>query len=358
MFKEIDKFGHESVIYHHDKSTNLKTIIGIHDTTLGPALGGLRIWNYTNDESALEDVMRLSKGMTFKAAYAGIDCGGGKAVIIGDVKKIKTEALLRSFGRFVDSLGGSYITASDVNTDIYDLAIVSKETKHAIGLPSFCGGSDDPSEFTAYGVLMGIKAALKQIYGSDNICGRRILVEGIGKVGKYLVDYLSKGGAEIFVTDISKQAIEKISKNYKVTVIKTGDIYDLELDVYSPCALGAILNDSTIKKLNCKIIAGAANNQLEKSDKHSEMLKRKNILYAPDFVINAGGLLNVYNEYIGNYSRKTTFGLVERIYDRCIDLFRKSTELNLPTNDVAESLCLERISSIRKAGLSYTKICI
>lgn len=357
MFKEIDKFGHESIIYHYDKSTNLKTIVGIHDTTLGPALGGVRIWNYTNEEDALEDVLRLSKGMTFKAAYAGIDCGGGKAVIIGDVKKIKNEALLRSFGRFIDSLGGSYITASDINTDIYDLALVSKETKHSIGLPSYCGGSDDPSEFTAYGVLMGIKAALNHLYGSDDIKDKRIMVEGVGKVGKYLVEYLCKRGADVYITDISKSAIEKITKEFKVTFIKPEDIYDLDVDVYSPCALGAIINDSTIERLKCKIIAGAANNQL-KASKHSDMLKAKNILYTPDFVINAGGLLNVYNEYIGSYSRKTTFDLVERIYNSCIKLFNKSQELNLPTNEVAESICLERIASIRKAGLAYSKVCI
>ncbi|MCP3659626.1 MAG: Glu/Leu/Phe/Val dehydrogenase [Bacteroidetes bacterium] len=358
MFKDIDNLGHESVVFHHDKSTNLKTIVGIHDTTLGPALGGVRIWDYENEEQAINDVLRLSKGMTFKAAYSGIDCGGGKSVIIGDVKKIKTEALLRSYGRFIESLGGCYITAPDVNTDIYDLALVSKETKHAAGLPAFCGGSDDPSEFTAYGVLMGIKAAIKHVFDSDSICGRKILVEGVGKVGKYLVSYLSKEGAEIYVTDISKKAIEDVSKNFKVKVVKPNDIYDLDLDVYSPCALGAILNDSTIKKLKCKIVAGGANNQLEIPEKHDLMLKKKNILYAPDFVVNTGGLLNVYNEYIGNYNRKTTFALVERVYDRCLKLFKKSQDLNISTNELAESICLERISSIRKAGLSYSKVCI
>lgn len=355
MFDKINTTNHETIIHHYDMSTNLKTIVGIHNTTLGPALGGVRIWNYQSETAALEDVLRLSSGMTYKAAFAGLDCGGGKAVIIGDVNKIKTETLLRSFGRFVDSLGGSYITAPDVNTNINDLALVAKETKYATGLPEYCGGSDDPSEFTAYGVLVGMKAAVKYLWGTDSLKGKKISVEGVGKVGKFLVKSLCDNGADVYVTDISKEAIKFITQNYNVTYIEPKDFYNLSVDIYSPCALGGTLNDKTIEQLNCKIIAGGANNQPLDPIKHSDKLKNKGILYIPDFVLNTGGLINVYNEYIGNYNRKATFNQVEQVYNRCINLFEKSYSNKLSTHLVAESLCTKKIESLREAGLAYCK---
>ena len=259
IFDSITDWGHERVVHYYDKSTRLKAIVAIHSTVLGPSLGGVRMWDYTSEEEALIDVLKLSKGMTYKSAIVGLDLGGGKAVIIGDAKK-KTEVLLRSYGRFIETLKGIYITAADVNTNMQDMEYISKETQYVVGLSPLQGGSGDPSLVTAYGTYLGIKAATKKVYGKDRLCGKKVGVEGVGKVGASLVEHLCKEGAEVYITDISREKIKEVAKQYPVKVVQPDEIYDLPIDIYAPCALGATINDNTIERLNCQIIGGAAIN--------------------------------------------------------------------------------------------------
>ncbi len=345
--------GHEDIIFHHDKKTGLRAIIGIHDTTLGPALGGVRIWDYKNEYDALNDVLRLSQGMTLKAAFAGFNIGGGKGVIIGDASKIKTKELLRSFGYFVKSLQGKYITAPDVNSTIEDMIPIKETTDHVIGLPKSMGGGGDPSEFTAYGVYLSIKAACKYRFGSDNLKGKKILIEGIGKLGGHLLHFLSRENPNIYICDISKSAIEKAIKICDAKVVDIKDIFNIDIDIYSPNALGAILNDKTINKHNCEIIVGGANNQLEQPLKHAQDLEKRGILYLPDFVVNAGGLINVYNEYNKVYNRQESLADVEKIYDRCLDLLKKHSKSNLNIDMFAQNIGQERISAAEKSNTPH-----
>jgi leucine dehydrogenase len=343
---------HERVIYYHDTFTGLKVIVAIHNTVLGPALGGTRIWAYSCEEDALSDVLRLSQSMTYKSAVAGLDLGGGKAVIIGDVRKAKQEAFLRRYGRFIESLHGNYITGPDVNVTIDDLVSIAKETKYIIGLPTLQGGSGDSSLATAYGTYMGIKAAVKNVYGSEKLQGKKIAIEGVGKVGSKLVSYLAKEGAKIYITDILSENLRAVSQQYEVQVIDTAhEFYDLNVDVYAPCALGATINDSTIARLKCQIIAGAANNQLEDATRHSRMLLEQGITYVPDFVINAGGVINVHTEVYGGYNEALAFAQIERIYEVCCKLLAQSKEENKTSHDVAICLAEERIEAMRNALL-------
>ncbi|MDH5475724.1 MAG: leucine dehydrogenase, partial [Cyclobacteriaceae bacterium] len=302
LFGQVSTMGHEQVVFCHDESTGLKAIIGIHNTVLGPSLGGTRMWNYGSEAEALTDALRLSRGMTYKAAITGLNIGGGKAVIIGDANTMKTEAFMRRFGRFVESLGGRYITAEDVNMKTRDMEYIAMETRHVTGLPESMGGGGDPSPVTAYGTYLGMKAAAKKAYGNDSLENKKVAVQGVGQVGMYLVEYLTKEGAKVYVTDIFEDKLLKIAAKHNATVVGQDEIYDLDVDIYAPCALGATLNDDTIGRLKCKIIAGAANNQLENEQKHGVMLMDKDIIYAPDFLINAGGLINVYAEYLGGYN--------------------------------------------------------
>jgi leucine dehydrogenase len=352
VFNEITKLGHEQVVYCQDEPTGLKAIIAIHNTVLGPALGGTRMWNYTSDQEALIDVLRLSRGMTYKAAISGLNLGGGKAVIIGD-PKLKSEAFMRRFGRFVESLGGRYITAEDVNTKTRDMEYIAMETTSVTGLPETMGGGGDPSPVTAFGTYMGMKAAAQKVYGSDSLEGKKVAVQGVGQVGKYLVGYLRKEGAQVYVTDIFEDKLQEVAKEHGASVVGMDEIYDLNVDIYAPCALGATLNDNTIERLKCQIVAGAANNQLADEKKHGQLLLEKGIVYAPDFLINAGGLINVYAEYQGNYLRERAYEQAEKIYTTCLDILNKSAKDGIPSQQAAIELAEKRISDMGKVKLSF-----
>ena len=353
VFSEIEKMGHEQVVFCQDEATGLKAIIAIHNTVLGPALGGTRMWNYATDEEALIDVLRLSRGMTYKAAISGLNLGGGKAVLIGDPAKLKNEAFMRRFGRFVDSLGGRYITAEDVNMKTLDMEYVHMETDFVTGIPESMGGSGDPSPVTAYGVYMGMKATAKHVYGSDDLSGKSVVVQGVGQVGMYLVDHLTKDGAEIYISDIDEDKLAKVAKSSGAEVVGMDDIYDLDVDIYAPCALGATLNDDTIPRLKVTIIAGGANNQLKEERKHGYMLIDRGITYAPDFLINAGGLINVGAEYYGPYNREKAHLDAEKIYDTTLAILKMATEESISTQEAAIKIAEKRIATIGNIKLPY-----
>jgi leucine dehydrogenase len=346
IFTTLTNLGHEQVLFCYDEPTGLKAIIAIHNTVLGPALGGTRMWNYASEQEALTDVLRLSRGMTFKAAISGLNLGGGKAVIIGDARTQKSEAFLRRFGKFVNSLNGKYITAEDVNMKTVDMEYIHMETKHVTGLPESMGGGGDPSPVTAYGVYMGMKATAKKVFGNDSLAGKRISVQGVGQVGMHLVEHLVKENAEVFITDLFEDKVKVIAQKYGVTAVGQDEIFDLDVDIYAPCALGATVNDETISRLKCSIIAGAANNQLKDELKHGYMLLDRSITYAPDFLINAGGLINVYNEYLGNYNRKRVYEQAEKIYDTCLSILNLAEREKISSQEAAIKLSEKRISDI------------
>ncbi|MES2558928.1 MAG: Glu/Leu/Phe/Val dehydrogenase [Bacteroidota bacterium] len=352
IFSQLTTYDHEQLVFCQDNHTGLKAIIAIHNTVLGPGLGGTRVWNYASDAEAINDVLRLSRGMTYKAAISGLNLGGAKAVIIGDAKTIKTEALMRKFGRFVENLHGKYITAEDVNTTTKDMEYVNMETKHVVGLPESMGGGGDPSPVTAYGAYMGMKASAQFVWGSDSLSGKKIAVQGIGKVGGHLIERLHAEGAQLFISDINEDVLKHYSKELGATVVKGDEIYALDVDVFAPCALGAILNTENISKLKCKVVAGAANNQLADENVHGPMLIEKGIAYAPDFLINAGGLINVYQEHIG-YNRETAFRNTEHIYNVTLDIYKAAAAKNIPTQRAAIELAEKRIADMRSVKATY-----
>jgi len=345
LFKELVSRGHEQIALFNDPESGLKGVVAIHNTTLGPALGGCRMWKYKTEEDAIIDVLRLSKGMTYKASIAGLNLGGGKAVIIGDAKKDKTEKLFRSFGRFVEGLGGRYITAEDVGTNIHDMENVKIETNYVTGISKSLGGSGDPSPVTAFGVYMGIKASVKERFKRDSLDGLKISVQGLGHVGSHLVDYLSKEGVKIYVTDIDNKKIDEMVDKYGCIAVDKDEILNQEVDIYAPCALGATVNKDTIPQLKCEIIAGAANNVLENSKLDSEALVKRNILYAPDYVINAGGLINVANELEG-YDKEKAFNQAEKIYDTLSGIFNRAKNESITTTQAAALQAEDRIKKI------------
>lgn len=348
----MEEHDHQEVLFCNDRATGLRAIIAVHDTTLGPSLGGTRMWPYTSENDALRDVLRLSRGMTYKSALAGLDLGGGKAVIIGDARTQKTEAMFRRFGRFVDSLNGRYITAEDVGMSTVDMVNIRKETKHVAGLPEEMGGSGDPSPVTAYGVFCGMKAAAKTAYGTDSLAGRKVAVQGAGNVGAALVGHLVKEGAVVYLTDIHDDKLAAVKKEHPaVAIVKPEEVYELDIDVYSPCALGATVNDDTLKKLTCSVIAGAANNQLADERTHGQAVIDKGILYAPDFLINAGGIINCSWELRG-YDRKAALLQTEGIYHTALGIFKRSTEERIPTYLAANQAAEQRIRSMRQANLN------
>lgn len=342
VFEQINEMGHEQVVLCHDKQTGLNAIIAIHNTTLGPALGGTRMWSYASDAEAITDALRLSRGMTYKASISGLDLGGGKAVIMG-TPDMKSEAYWRAYGRFVDSLGGRYITAEDVNTNTSDMENIYKETKHVTGIPERMGGSGDPSPFTAYGTFVGMKACAHKKWGSDSLEGKRIMVQGVGHVGQYLVGHLEKAGAKVYVCDINAEKLKETTGQYNVEVVAPEDMFQVDIDIYAPCALGATIHDESIPVLNCEIVAGAANNQLKVEEVHGRALMERGILYAPDFLINAGGLMNVASEAKGNYDRNAVHQNVETIYQRLLDIFLKSESENITPQAAAIKMAEERI---------------
>ena len=352
IFNQLNAFGHQKVVFCNDPASGLKAIIAIHDTTLGPALGGTRMWAYKTESDALNDVLRLSKSMTYKSAIAGLNLGGGKAVIIGDSHKDKTEALLRKFGRFIKNLNGEFITAEDVGTNSRDMEYIRMETQHVMGVPESIGGSGDPSPITALGVYMGIKACVKELYGNDTLTGRSIIVQGIGQVGQNLVKLLRDENAKVYASDINEERLGQVAKKYGAEAVSNNSIFDINADIYAPCALGATINNETINKLKCVIIAGSANNQLHDEHTHGRMLLDKGILFAPDYVINAGGIINCYSELMG-FSKKRTMQLTENIYEATINVLKLSAAENISTIEAANKIAENRISNIKKVKSSY-----
>lgn len=335
---------HELVSFCSDAETGLRAIIAIHNTNRGPALGGCRFWNYASEEDAIRDALRLSRGMTYKAALANLQLGGGKAVILGDSSKIKTPELMRAFGRFVEKLGGIYITAEDVGTNPADMENIHLETKHVVGLENSDGGSGDPSIITAYGVYIGIKAAVTRKLKTDSLKGVKVAVQGLGHVGSYVVERLVKDEAVVTVADINSENVKNAVDKYKVTSVAPEAILYQECDVLSPCALGGVINDATIDKLKCKIIAGAANNQLSET-RHGDELKKRDILYAPDYVINAGGLINVTFEG-PNYNKDKVLKLVDGIYDTLNEIIHYAEDKNISTNRASDLIAESRFQCI------------
>jgi len=346
VFSNPSFLGHEQVVFCQDEETGLKAIIGIHSTVLGPALGGTRMWNYENEADAIRDVLRLSRGMSYKAAISGLNLGGGKAVIIGDARKHKTDALMRRFGQFVNSLSGRYITAEDVGITTRDMELVKMETDHVTGIPESMGGSGDPSPVTAYGVFMGLKAAANYKWGSDDLTGKKVLVQGVGHVGETLVKYLSEAGATVLINDIYEDVLEHVANTYNAIMIR-GDVYEQDVDIYAPCALGATVNDDTIERLKCSIIAGAANNQLADENIHGKRLQERGIIYAPDFLINAGGIINVYSE-IAKYNIDEVFRRTENIYNTTLNILAHAKNNGITTHQAALSVAQSRIEQARK----------
>lgn len=351
-FEKMYSMGHEEVVFFQDKTCGLKAIIAIHDTTLGPALGGTRMWPYASEEEALIDVLRLSRGMTYKASVAGLNLGGGKAVIIGDPKKDKSEALFRAFGRLVESLNGRYITAEDVNISVDDIDHIFTETNFVTGVALHHGGSGNPAPYTALGVFRGIEASCAKVYGNRSVKGRTVAIQGVGSVGFELSKMLNEAGANIVFTDISEKGIERMKEAVPSAKFVSGqEIFSVNADIYSPCALGASINDETIGMLKCKIVAGAANNQL-KEDRHGQMLKDRGILYAPDYLINAGGLMNVSIEFEG-WSDTKSKRMVDTIFDTTLKVFNISEEQGIPVNKAADVLAEKRLESLRNIKSNY-----
>jgi leucine dehydrogenase len=355
IFDAINKYGHEQIVLCHDEATNLRAIIAIHNTILGPALGGCRMWPFESEEEAIFDAMRLSRGMTYKNAAAGLNLGGGKAVIIGDPNKDKSEALFRAFGRFVQSLGGRYITAEDVGTSVEDMEQIKMETSFVSGLPPEFGGSGDPSPFTALGTFEGIKASVKYKLKKNDIRGIKVAVQGVGHVGYYLCEMLHEAGAELIVTDIFEDKIDAVVNDFGAESVPGDEIYSVDAEVFAPCALGAIVNDETIKQMNFKIIAGGANNQLLDENIHGKKLKEKDVLYAPDYLINAGGVINVYFESINEYNKERVTKKVKNIYNILMEVYRISEKQNITTVEAAAHFAEKRIDLIQHVHQNYLR---
>jgi leucine dehydrogenase len=341
LFKYMQKHNHEEIVFWSGKHSGLKAIVAIHSTVLGPALGGTRVWPYKTEEEAILDVLRLSEGMTYKASVAGLNLGGGKAVIIGDPAKDKSEALFRSFGRFVESLNGKYITAEDVGTTVEDMTYVHQETRHVVGLPTSEKGSGDPSPLTAFGVYRGMQACCRALFGSDSLSGARVAIQGLGKVGCSLARRLIRAGATVIAAEIDSQRLARLCVELGIEPVEADQIFDVDCDIFAPCALGAVINDDTIRQLRCKIIAGAANNQLAR-DRHGFELNERNILYAPDYVINAGGLISVTTE-LGAYGPDEAWNKTAAIYDAILRVIDLAREEDIPTHIAAHRLAQARI---------------
>jgi leucine dehydrogenase len=353
LFGELSYHEHEQIVFCSRPEAGLKAIIAIHNTTLGPALGGVRMWNYTSENEAITDVLRLSRGMTYKAAISGLHVGGGKAIIIGDPQTDKTEPMFRAFGRFIDGLAGRYLTAEDVGMTEREMEWIYSETKYVTGIPKEMGGSGDPSPVTAYGVYMGMKAAAKKAYGNDSLEGKRIGIQGAGSVATHLARHLYEENARLFITDIFKEKADILANETGAKVINPDEIYTMNLDIFSPCALGAVVNDDTIGHLNCDIIAGGANNILDDEIKHGEILRDMGIYFAPDYVVNAGGIINISSEMEG-YNEKRALQKTARIYDTTLEIFDYAENHNIPTIRASNILAQKRIDEVGKLNTIYS----
>lgn len=344
VFGQASFNDHEQIVFCHDKDTGLKAIIGIHNTVLGPALGGTRMWKYNNEWEALNDVLRLSRGMTYKSAISGLNLGGGKAVIIGDSRADKTPEMIAKFGEFVHSLSGKYITAEDVGTTTPDMDLIREITPHVTGISESKGGSGNPSPVTGFGVFMGLKAANNFAFGSDSLQGKKVMVQGIGHVGETLVSYLVKEGAIVQIADINEEKLQEVASKYGASIYRGNDLYSEDVDIYAPCALGATINDETVHKIKAKVIAGAANNQLANEVVHGQILKDRGIVYAPDFLINAGGIINVYGEIVG-YGKEEALKRTENIYNTTLQTLNFAKQNDITTHQAAFSVAQQRIDA-------------
>ncbi len=358
VFEYMSMRDHEQVVFCSDESVGLRAIIALHNTTLGPGLGGCRMWTYASEEDAVRDVLRLSRGMTFKAAVAGLNLGGGKAIIIGDPKKQKSEALFRSFGRFVHSLGGRYITAEDVGTSVGDMRWVRMETPYVTGIARALGGSGDPSPMTSWGAYVGMKACTRWAFGTDQLSDLRVAIQGLGHTGYWLAKYLHQDGVKLYVTDIDEERVQAVVDEFGAEAVATDSIYDVDAEIFAPCALGAVVNDDTLSRFKFKIIAGTANNVLEQEEVHGPMLREQGILYAPDFVINSGGLINVANELEGYDSERAKLQ-IEKIDDILTEIFEITKAHDIPTsmaaNKVAEAR-LEMGAQLKRTWVGHQKL--
>ncbi|HEY8540007.1 MAG TPA: Glu/Leu/Phe/Val dehydrogenase dimerization domain-containing protein [Steroidobacteraceae bacterium] len=352
LFEMLGQHGHEQVVFFQHRESGLKCVIAIHSTILGPALGGLRMWPYASEADALRDVLRHSRSMTYKAAIAGLNLGGGKAIIIGNPETDKSEALLRALGRYIDSLGGRFIVSEDVGTNVEDMELIRYETRHVVGVHQVNGGSGDPARFTALGTLHGIRACLEFRYGHSDLSRVSFAVQGAGQVGHHLVKSLREAGAKVFVTDINEQRVEALVDEYGAEAVPMSHIYDVDATVFSPCALGGVLNEDTIPRLRCEIVAGGANNQLESEELGTE-LDRRGILYAPDYAINAGGLMNSASELQG-YNEERALQSVGRIYGIIKRILELSKREGIPTLQAANRLAQQRIDSLSHVKMPYS----
>lgn len=351
IFKYMETYDYEQLIFCQDKTSGLKAIIAIHDTTLGPALGGTRMWNYATEEEAIEDALRLAKGMTYKNAAAGLNLGGGKTVIIGDPLKDKNEEMFRAFGRFIQGLNGRYITAEDVGTTVADMDLIHEETNYVTGISPAFGSSGNPSPVTAYGVYMGMKAAAMEAFGSDSLAGKKVAVQGVGNVAYKLCEFLHEEGAILTVADINQASVDRVVNEFGATQVDVSEIYSQDVDIFAPCALGAIINDETIPQLKAKVVAGAANNQL-KEPRHGDKLNELGIVYAPDYVINSGGVMNVADELNG-YNRERAMKRVEGIYDTIARIFEISKKEGIASYAAADRLAEDRIARMAKSRRQF-----
>ncbi len=348
IFDLMETHDYENIFFCQEKTLGLKAIIVIHDTTLGPAAGGIRMWPYESEAEAIKDVLRLARGMTYKCAAAGASYGGGKCVVIGDPKRDKTEARLRGLGRFINRLNGLFLTGVDVGTTPEDMLVIRQETQYVVTVPEAWGGPGDSSQATAYGVVQGIRASLKEIYGSPDLQGRTIALQGIGAVGKHALKYLVEAGAVVTIADIDQEKARLVAAEYNTHIVSPEEINSLKVDVYCPCALGNVLNDQTIPELRCKIVCGSANNQLGEAY-HGDLLQQRGILYAPDYIVNTGGLLSGLDSLNpGGFNRQRAMEQVSRLYDAMENIIAISKEQNIPTYRAADVLAEQRIAAIRQ----------
>lgn len=350
VFDYMEKYGHEQIIYFYDKATGLKGITAIHDTTIGPAIGGTRLWNYNTEEEALSDVVRLSRGMTYKCAVSECNCGGGKTVLLGDPKTVKNEAYLRAYGRFIQSLNGRFYTGEDMNINEEDCDYMVMESNYINGLANVSG---NPSPVTAYGTYWGIKATAYEKWGNNSLKDKVVAVQGLGAVGYNICKHLHTEGAKLIVTDIVEEKVQQAVKEFGAKAVSSEEIYSVECDIFAPCSIGAVLNDKTIPQLKCEIVAGCANNVLEDDQKHGDMLMNRGILYAPDFVINGAGLINVYQEFFPPYDREATLKKVEKIYDRLLKIFAYAKKHNINNQIAANRIAEERIKLLKDIHANY-----
>jgi leucine dehydrogenase len=347
IFDLMETHDYENIFFCQERTIGLKAIIAIHDTTLGPAAGGIRMWPYESETDAIQDVLRLARGMTYKCAAAGASYGGGKCVVIGDPKHDKTEVRLRALGRFINRLNGLFLTGVDVGTTPDDMLVIRQETPYVVTVPEVWGGPSDGSQATAFGVVQGIHACLKEVYGSPDLQGRTIALQGVGAVGTYALKYLVEAGAIVTIADIDPERASVVTAKYNTNIASTEEIHSIRADVYCPCALGNVLNDQTIPELRCKIVCGSANNQLGEN-RHGDLLQAQGILYAPDYIVNAGGLLsNLDSLNPGGFNHQRAMEQVSRIYNSMEKIIAISKEQNIPTYRAADVLAEQRIASIR-----------